>query len=898
MASYKDIKASLDYILKNGDTYDIINKATNKYPSNHPFWRVNALILSRILYAGILVGEKIKSWFADVDKVEVAEEQVREELGFDVDVLKSKFNYDRFIKTNPDTLSVCYKESDAYSSDYIGNLKKLLNFVEIYKLDVILRKDNIECFLLGKELTIGNETTWRKILPLTFSAQTHNQSEPNFLDCPLMVFTPQELSSLITFLETERIDKKFLKEMALKIDDNVIRDAITDFFRDGNRINLRDLVLARLNLYLNNDSVKKDKTHGKLFYNVVVIDDKIKIQEINTKGEVISSRVLSLYDYLEVSDLEELVLKIDDDADLKEVRVLSSLYIFLNEIENVKASIDTEQTFYQFLYKKYKENRKNNDKKRLPYVYDIKDKLFSNFVRMILGAFFTGILFLVMITPGSIWDIIQYLCYKNEESNLSDVIGNMILAPYEYAWSLEEKFIDKIFLRDDSFLSKIWGDYISFSGDGSKLDSNEVVARVRKVDAYYDIPDYFASGYATSASYNKGNIYYNIEVPMVDFDDFAFTDDLFLVKYTLDKNVIDNVIKDHCLNLYEVFYPLGDSYVITKVRIRDAQYKNRCLEINYQRAMESGGKLSLEEESLLSSIEQLEIEYVYGKMDTQNNSFVDEMHKEGEYSSLGTHAKNIIVDSLDLANDASLEEVFQAIKNKNYSITPFKDAGLSRKIKRMTEEEYLKTTANLDSLICNLAATLVVEVDPSLVYTVGYVKDTDGTIKLGSAHAWATDLEGNIVDATPYKIEDKKEAEEMIDKIMAWGIENNIPLWVILTLISFYLKEKFDKKVKFVLNIKKVDRLLSNNDINDICARIRKYYYGGINLSTKDEPYIIADKLIKDFAGLSDEELRKLADELIQEKDYRASQVVKNIPFMRENKDVILRELRKNKQEI
>ncbi len=63
------------------------------------------------------------------------------------------------------------------------------------------------------------------------------------------------------------------------------------------------------------------------------------------------------------------------------------------------------------------------------------------------------------------------------------------------------------------------------------------------------------------------------------------------------------------------------------------------------------------------------------------------------------------------------------------------DAGLSFKIKWFNEEEYMEAIASLDSLICNLAAFLSVEVVDDLTYVSGYTATEAGPILAQGAHA-------------------------------------------------------------------------------------------------------------------------------------------------------------------
>ncbi len=116
--------------------------------------------------------------------------------------------------------------------------------------------------------------------------------------------------------------------------------------------------------------------------------------------------------------------------------------------------------------------------------------------------------------------------------------------------------------------------------------------------------------------------------------------------------------------------------------------------------------------------------------------------------------------ALGLPADASDGDVYDAIKRKTYSFTPFADGRASIPEERLTGTitedvtEIAKVLAHLESLNCNLASTLMLlgtASNGTMPYqqAMGYREDGNGTLEQGEAHAWLIDQNDEIVDPTP-----------------------------------------------------------------------------------------------------------------------------------------------------
>lgn len=115
--------------------------------------------------------------------------------------------------------------------------------------------------------------------------------------------------------------------------------------------------------------------------------------------------------------------------------------------------------------------------------------------------------------------------------------------------------------------------------------------------------------------------------------------------------------------------------------------------------------------------------------------------------------------ALGLSATATEAEVYKAVKdNHSYSYTPFADSKTKININESEGSdivsEYGAILANLESLNCNLAATLstLATLDTASTRLVtGFMADSgDNYLSSSEAHAWLVDQGGQIIDTTPY----------------------------------------------------------------------------------------------------------------------------------------------------
>ncbi|MDE5539100.1 MAG: hypothetical protein K2J20_01265, partial [Bacilli bacterium] len=503
--------------------------------------------------------------------------------------------------------------------------------------------------------------------------------------------------------------------------------------------------------------------------------------------------------------------------------------------------------------------------------------------------------------------------FNKSDIDTSREATRAVLEVYGKSLDLEKDLVrditDEIFWSNISNVPEFPMDIGGFTGDVSKSDKgdNKIVGLITDRVDWIWLPNYFAMGYATSAEYNKGQVVYDIQQPMVDFTKFQDVNGLFTINFDISRRDLAKAIDKQRLFLEQTLYPVGYDYVITQVEISDLDDESKSLVIDAKRASITRNAISGEEEKLLRSMKRPSIFYTYGFSYSveKGNSFLEEMHKEGQYTEFAnSEVMEAIIQGLGLDSNATAEEIYDRIKSKTYSKTPIKDEGLTWAIKWQNEKEYFETIASLDSLVCNLAASLAVQVDDDLVYVVGYATNDSMYILKGDAHAWAMNSEGQIVDVTP-SIEKPKEDNKlktMIDDVMSWVAQNRIPIYIGLALMALLVQKIYGKKIVFKLKVLKLEYLLDKPEVAEALAKIMELCYGGINIPCERTPRESVDVIAKDLANFSKEELEELQRELQKLKASNkvvlntASEIIKEVPFIRKNTDELQRVLKKKEE--
>lgn len=886
------IRKNLDVIAKNGDLYDAISLKEGVNSTKYPFLKFNILFLSRILYMGIFIGEKIKQKLAPIKKVKKAQEEIRSILGVNVDIvhfkeknflehlvfnilnIKDIFKNIKREKNDKENLVILYQDNQIDSEAYLNNLIKIRDFMQNYNLDyVYLSEEDILNLFDNIDLSNIKDILLNELM---------NANIIGKCDKVLLVLNKIELNSLINKLKDLQSDIKEILNLGKDILDPVIKRALERFLNVKNINKLKEIVASRLELKFNNGLVLRDKM-GKIYENVKVYDEFLNIVSRRENGELLDNITVPILQYVENnSDL-------GCDTEQKELNKIIKLYLFiLKKVKSKTKNVEESYSFYDQVYNRYIAKKE----KRLKKINGISSKTYviaKKIVENLFSFLMVYILFFAISLAGVCLDNIQFYCFKNEDSNIYENITETIIRPYKYFWNIEKQILDDT-LGDliNSFNKiEIEPQYIT-TGDVA-LGKEVKIAEVSLLETDTNIPKYYAEGYANNAIYQKGNLgylkCYPYTLSSVDIQP------VLGISYDLNEVLIDSIITN-TWNFAETLYPVGDNYVLTSIVIKDLNSDKKCI-LWYDQNKKNYSLLP-SDKSYLKSFTKPEITYYFGISSKLGNTFINNM--KVFYTGTDKRVKEAIAVGLGLDSNAPLEEVILAIKNKYYSLTPIKDAGLSGKVKKMDKEEYFKCIASLDSLICNLAASLVVEYADDLAYVVGYMDNGDGYITSNEAHAWAMDNKGNIIDATPNVAVSKEDS--IIQAILSWGLEKNIPIYLLIALIGYLINILFGEKIVFKLKVLNLEKVFNNSKAFDAYAKINEILYGGVAIPKECSLEEFLEKINWDFISFEREELEDLKEKLKDIKNEKlrreSLKIVKDIPFIKDNFEELTRRLKKD----
>lgn len=217
----------------------------------------------------------------------------------------------------------------------------------------------------------------------------------------------------------------------------------------------------------------------------------------------------------------------------------------------------------------------------------------------------------------------------------------------------------------------------------------------------------------------------------------------------------------------ELSLPMIQGGTINAAFIMDKNDPTKRVQANVVRHMQSGTyRLNFgpdHEETLRANhIKDPELHYYVQQTDRQT-LFNTGGTEFGIYSDANIREIAMTVrNELGLSAFASDEQIYNAIKSKNYSFTPLADAGLEDNL--ISEDGWSTTNtvgievgrvlAHLESLNCNLASTLHLLAtggggQDNLEISNGYANNGDNRLVNGEAHAWLMDETGHVIDPTP-----------------------------------------------------------------------------------------------------------------------------------------------------
>jgi len=890
MNQVERIQKDLNTILKYGDLYDVISEKEDLKINKGPFVKSNILLFSRILYAGLLVIEKIKNKFTPIQKVKEATDEIRKTLKVRVDIVKSKELKEFYDVLLLSHLQVLYEEDYVYVEKYVENLKKILSFCELYNIEqILLRKKDLAENFYGIDL---GEYENKSIAQIYYTTLQYDSNEL------FIVLDREQLLELIKKIEIIRYDKKVITELTKKIKDIVIENAVSKFYLYDDIDKLKETVANRLMLEINSDNSSKDKRMGKIFETVTIEGEYIKVVKSNQEGEIISNAIMTLYDYLEVTSYQALIEQSEFVTDKEEIFRISALHLYLIQNEKKRPlKENTTMTFCDKVYHSFCEKQKNNQKK----VWGTRrriDKWGYNIISTLFSIHFYILVFVVYFLTGVSLDFVSEHLFNVEEPMVLETMVKTLLKPYKYSYELEKEIIDTIIEKKNEIeldFGKVrTGDALSIQGLFDKdVDEDTAIATIQIIDDSFRsyMPTYYASGYGESGIYKKGELNFDIVSDFISPTDLEEAGYLFEVRFDVTRKDIKSFLNGNEIKFPKVLYPVGMQYAISRVTIMDNKDENKFVVIDASTVKDN--VLTNEEVELLLSMKRPEVRYGYGFGNQYSNLFLENLGERDNYTSLSLEkVRKAILDGLGLNEEAEMDEIYTAIKNKDYSTTPIKDAKLSHKIKKMDEKEYFETIASMDSLICNLAAMLAVEVNENLTYVVGYANiDGNDFITANECHAWAMEPSGSIIDVTPSSTneEDDNITASIIKECIDFGIRHHLPFYLIATIVAFVIKKYFGKDIIMHIKINEIKKVLGNPNSYKTYAKIKDILYGESNIPCEKNIEEFIDMIDKEFASLTLEELQELRSMLHSSLKgselHQAKKMIKEIPYIREHSD-------------
>ena len=889
------VKKNLALLEKEGDLYDAIALKEKVNPITFPFISFHMLLLSRIIFFGILSGEKIIRHFSPIEKVRKAQQEIRQILGVNIDIVRNKpfcntIQLKSFkeigremLRIEKKHLSILYQQENSSKETYLLNLKKILQFCELYSIEeVFLNKKEIETLFFGVRLEEYQEEPLENI----FALSSYDEA--------LLVLNKKDLSKLIQELETVKFDRNQIFELGKQIQDFPIQNALAQLMKDKDLETFKKVVHQRLSLYLNEASVYKDRTYGKVFEKIYVNEDQIGILSYNKERSLHRKSQMNFYQYLKVKDYDQLLEKVKNSVREKKILSLAALHLYLcNQRTKTVDCMDESKSFFDTIYEDWKTG---NYKKSELYQEQKKAKNKINRRTAAITLAIIGTLFQLIVTTSFSIGLIQESVFHMQECINSREIWDMLTMPYEYYWKIEKSLIENFLgtLKERNIFTKERS--VSITGDSSSYqEQDKVVGHIfpKNAEEETELPKYYATGYSNKATYKKGKMEFELVQPTISFKEFQDVPVEFEVMYCISQEELEKMVVNRKLELVKNLYPVGDNYVISEITIFDNSDSSKKVTIDSQRASHWEGVITPQEKELLFSMHSPKIICSYGMSSTPTNPFMNVLEEKPSYSTLSLDKrKEAVIRGLGLSNDASLEEILKAIQEKEYSKTPIRDAGLSFKIKRLTEEEYIETVASLDTLICNLAAFLAVEASDELTYVVGYAYQVEDSHRIvsGNAHAWTMKEDGQIIDVTPSTLSKKEESqfEEQLDKIILFALQYKIPMATAMFFIGTALHKRYGKKVKVSLKAEQVKKILEKEDIGNTYAQIQEVLYGGGNCAKKQDVEGWITTIENEFYSFDVQDLKELKQELQGkiadgEERRKAENLLDMIPYIKEN---------------
>lgn len=933
----KKIKKYLKLIKRKGDLYDVISKKRNATPEslNRKLLKYHTIILSRIAYLTLVLTRRVKNQLAPVNKVKKAQDSIRECVGLPIDIFRTKN------LTKPKEIGVIFSDYNINKEkpdelmpqeDLIKNLKKLAEFCKTYEINnIYLEKHFLKGYLSKDFLYYFSHTNHAELL---------NHEGWGLKGYKLIKTDLKNLLLIIDKLEDNKYDFKYISELGKKIEDEVITDAIDEFISDKDGKKIMSIVKSRLNRRINLNGTKKDREYGKIHETYELGEKFLKKRTIDKNGKIISQTITTLYNYLGADSYSHLEKKANNELINQEENLISLLYLnLLGEKEKEKYQPIEINSIYDYIYQMH-----NNTKirKKIPWIKTFSQKLYeelpASFFSVSTVVFTYFLVLLLQFIPNHLPINPNSLAKYNK-------FFDDLEKSYESSYDFEKNTITKIKQAFEKLFPKKTAQeitkYIEKETNLNSVESKD--NKVAEIEWFTEekIPVYFINEYATSGHIFWGK--YNFSLRSAIINSYALSDarPMFQIKTAFSKESLSQITDDYFISIPLKVYPIGDDFVITEIYIKDESDPTKYLKIDYRWFEINRGvseEISKEEMEILNSMASPMIYYVYGidrnrmysHFNTDNISYC-----EGNYDEV----KDVIKEGLNLEEDATDEEINQAIASKEYTSYPMYNKKFD-----IEEIDFFKEIATLEKIDAELAGILTACANENSIYVSGYKNaNGDDYITTDEAYVWVIDNNGDIIDFlanfqtneeintqtnkkesnnsfNSQKEKSTKKAEsqtsseenniekeqteanekdskikEIFNTVAKWGKRHHIPYYIAGFIAILIINKIFGERIRLKIKIKKADNMLNDEEFPVIYTELMEFIYGEESIPikrTKEETLRI---ISKDFYAFDEEAIDELIDEINglikssqdKQKLKRVANLLKMLPFLKEYKEEI-----------